>query len=43
MLSKLSGAVSFVKDLVFSREFFKGLLIGLTVMAVAVGFHWLVN
>ena len=43
MLSKLNSAVSFVKDLVFSREFLKGLLIGLAVMGVAVGVHWLVN
>lgn len=40
---KMKKALSFVKDLVFSREFLKGLLIGLTVMAVAVGVHWLVN
>lgn len=40
---KMKKALTFVKDLVFSREFFKGLLIGSAVMAAAVGVHWLVN
>lgn len=36
-------ALTFVKDLVLSREFLTGILIGSTIMAVAVGVHWLVN
>jgi hypothetical protein len=40
---KMKKVLSFVKDLVTSPEFFKGLLIGSAVMAVAFGVHWLVN
>lgn len=35
-------ALIFVKDLVLSREFLTGLLIGSTVLAVAYGATWLV-
>ena len=39
----MKKALAFVTDLVTSREFFKGLLIGSSIMAVAYGVHWLVN
>lgn len=35
--------IAFLKDLVFSREFGKGILIGLGIMAVAVVISHLVN
>jgi hypothetical protein len=35
--------MNFLKDLVFSREFRKGLFIGLGVMVVAYSVSWLVN
>lgn len=35
--------MNFLKDLVFSKEFLKGLLIGLGIMSVAYGISHLVN
>lgn len=40
---KMKKVLTFVKDLVTSPEFLKGILIGGSIMAVAVGVHWLVN
>lgn len=39
----MKKALAFVKDLVISREFLTGILIGSGIMAVAVGVHCLVN
>jgi len=39
----MKQALTFVTDLVTSREFLNGILIGGGIMAVAVGVHWLVN
>lgn len=39
----MNKAVAFLKELVVSREFLTGILIGGGIMSVAYGVSWLVN